>query len=127
MLEDEHDRIRRPPPRDNAPPPDGSSDPSAQTAPAGDTLTADSNLDQDQDPDEGAPKSRGSEAVERRIEKLIFELKESCAVDVMNGREFEAKKVRFHLPSIVAPPPLSSPTALVPPLPTRTPSLRDRR
>ena len=52
-------------------------------------------LSLDQDPDEDAPKSRGSEAVERRIEKIISELKESGAMDVMNEREFEAKKVSF--------------------------------
>ena len=56
----------------------------------------------DQDPDEDTPKSRGSEAVERRIEKLISELKESSAVDVMSEREFEAKKVKFHPLSVVA-------------------------
>lgn len=49
----------------------------------------------DQDSDEDAPKSRGSEAVERRIEKVILELKESGAVDVMNEKEFEARKVGF--------------------------------
>jgi len=60
------------------------------------------------DTDEDAPKSRGSEAVERRIEKLISELKESGAADVMSEREFEAKKVKFHPPSVIAcPPPLS--------------------
>jgi len=59
----------------------------------------------DQDPDEDAPKSRGSEAVEQRIEKLISELKESGAVDVMSEREFEAKKVKFHPLSVVACPP----------------------
>ena len=56
----------------------------------------------DQDPDEDAPKSRGSEAAERRIEKLISELKESGAVDVMSEREFEAKKVKFHPLSVIA-------------------------
>ena len=68
---------------------------------------ADSNPDQD--PDEDAPKSRGSEAVERRIEKVISELKESGAVDVMGEREFEATKVSFmHFPLSCTfhPPPL---------------------
>jgi len=113
LLEDEHDRIRRPPPRDDALPQGGALDPGAQPGPAQDTLMTDDSLDQD--PEEDAPKSRGSEAVERRIEKVISELRESGAVDVMNEREFEARKVRFHQLSIFAPPPLLSPTPIVPP------------
>ena len=106
LLEDEYDRIRRPPPRDYPLPQDGSLDPSTQLGSTEDMLMVDSSLDQD--PDEDAPKSRGSEAVERRIEKLISELKESGAADVMSEREFEAKKVKFHPPSVIAcPPPLS--------------------
>ena len=121
LLEDEYDRIRRPPPRDNAPPQDGALDSSAHPGSADDTLMADASLDQD--PDEDAPKSRGSEAVERRIEKVISELKESGAVDVMNERAFEAKKVQFHLLPIVASP-LPSPTYPVPLLlPLRVPIL----
>ena len=112
LLEDEYDRIRRPPPRDDPPPQDGALGPSAQSGPAEDALMIDSSLDQD--PEEDAPKSRGSEAVERRIEKAISDLKESGAVDVMNEREFEARKVRFHPLSIVVPPPPSSPTPLAP-------------
>ena len=111
LLEDEYDRIRRPPPRDDAPPQDGALDPSAQSGLAEDTLMTDDSLDQD--PEEDAPKSRGSEAVERRIEKVISDLKESGAVDVMNEKEFEARKVRFHPLSIVGPPP-SSPCPLLP-------------
>lgn len=49
----------------------------------------------DRDPDEDAPKSRGSEAVERRIEKVISELTEGGTVDMMSEREFEARKVSF--------------------------------
>ena len=100
LLEDEYDRIRRPPPRDDPHPQDGSFELPVQSGPTEDTL-----IDSlDQDPDEEGPKSRGSEAVERRIEKLISELKESDAVDVMNEREFEAKKVKFHPLSVVARP-----------------------
>jgi hypothetical protein len=104
LLEDECDRVRRSPPRDDAPPPDGTLEPDIQSGPTQDTLMANGSLDQD--PDEDAPKSRGSEAVERRIEKVISELKESTGVDVMNEKEFEAKKVKFHLLSILAYPPL---------------------
>ena len=107
LLEDEYDRIRRPPPRDDAPPQDGTLDPSAQSGPPEDTLMTGGSLDQD--PEEDAPKSRGSEAVERRIEKVISDLKESGAVDLMNEREFEARKVRFHPLSIIVSPPTSSP------------------
>jgi len=93
LLEDEYDRIRRPPPHDDAPPQDGALDLSAQSGPADDALMTDGSLGQD--PEEDAPKSRGSEAVERRIEKVISDLKESGAADVMNGGEFEARKVSF--------------------------------
>jgi hypothetical protein len=58
--------------------------------------------DLDQDPDEDAPKSRGSEAVEQRIEKVISELKGSGAVDVISEREFGVKKVKFHPLSVIA-------------------------
>ena len=104
LLEDEYDRVRRPPPRDDAPPQDGSLAPDAQSGPTEDTHMPDDSLDQD--PDEDAPKPRGSEAVERRIEKVISELRDSSAVDVMNEREFEAKKVKFHPPSVVVRPAL---------------------
>lgn len=100
LLEDEHDRVRRPPPRDYPPPQDDSAEPSVQPGPTEDTLMADSSLDQD--PDEDGPKSRGSEAVEQRIEKLISELKENGVADVMSEKEFEAKKVKFHPLSVFA-------------------------
>ena len=93
LLEDEYDRVRRPTPRDDVPSQNDPSDPAAPSGPTEDALMTDSSLDQD--PDEDAPKSRGSEAVERRIEKVISELKESGAVDAMNEKEFEAKKVSF--------------------------------
>ena len=93
LLEGEYDRIRRPPTRD-LPSQDGTSEPNIPPEPAEDTLMCDGSLDED--PDEDAPKSRGSEAVEQRIEKFISELKESDAVSVMSEREFEAKKVKFH-------------------------------
>lgn len=105
MLEDEHDRIRRAPLSEDAP---SQVDPSGtQPGPTDDTPMADGSLDHD--PDDDGPKSRGSEAVERRVEKIISELKASGAVDVMSEREFEAKKVRFtFLLSRASHPPLSS-------------------
>ena len=93
LLEDEYDRIRRPPPREDAPSQNDPSDPAAPSGPTDDTPMEDCSLEQD--PDEDGPKSRGSEAVERRIEKVTSELKESGAVGVMNEREFEAKKASF--------------------------------
>jgi hypothetical protein len=119
LLEDEYDRIRRPPSREDAPSQEGPLDPGAQSAPPDDTLMVDSNLDQDLDED--APKSRGSEAVERRIEKVISELKESGAVEVMNEREFESRKVKFHLLSIAARFPLSPLTPHAPLSPIHSP------
>ena len=93
LLEDEYDRIRRPPPREDTLSQNDSVDPAAQSGLTNDTPMADCSLDQDLDED--APKSRGSEAVERRIEKVISELRESSPVDVTNEREFEAKKASF--------------------------------
>lgn len=90
LLEDEYDRIRRPPSREDPPSQEGPSDPNAQSGTTGDTLMVEDGLDQDFDED--APKSRGSEAVERRIEKVISELKESGTVDAMSEKEFEARK-----------------------------------
>ena len=107
LLEEEYDRIRRPTTRD-PPPQDGSSEPNVPSEPPEDTLMGDGSLGED--PDEDAPKSRGSEAVEQRIEKVISELKESDAVGVMSEREFEAKKVKFHPLSDIAFP--HSPTPL---------------
>lgn len=69
LLEDEYDRIRRPPLREEAPSQKDSSDPAVQSAPTDDTLMVTNNLDQGLDED--APKSRGNEAVERHIEELI--------------------------------------------------------
>lgn len=106
-LEDEYDRIRRPPPREDAPSQNDSSDPAAQSGSMEDTLMTGSTPDQD--PDEDAPKSRGSEAVERHIEKVISELQESDVVNVMSERGFEAMKVsfiHFRLSRAFHPPPL---------------------
>ena len=114
LLEDEYDRIRRPPTRD-LPPQDGTSEPNVPPEPAEDTLMSDGSLDED--PDEDAPKSSGNEAVEQRIEKFISELKESDAVGVMREREFGAKKVKFHPLSAIACPTLLLPyTFHLPPI-----------
>lgn len=118
LLEDEYDRIRRPPPRDLLPQ-DGSSEPNVPSESTEDTLMGGGSLDQD--PNEDAPKSRGSEAVEQRIEKVISELKGSGAVEVMSEREFEAKKVKFHPSSVIAYP--HSPTLLHIPPPSNAPPL----
>ena len=112
LLEDEYNRVRRPPPRDDVPPQDGSLGSGAQSGLTEDAHMVDVSLDQD--PDEDAPKARGSEAAERRIKKVISELKESGAVDVMNEREFEANKVKFHPLLVVVLPPLFSLSPHVP-------------
>jgi hypothetical protein len=45
------------------------------------------------DDDDPEPKERGSEAVERRIEKVMTELRDRNLVDVNDDRAFEEKKV----------------------------------
>lgn len=46
--------------------------------------------------DEPEPKENGSEAVERRIEKVMSELRDQGLVDVNNEKEYEERKVRFY-------------------------------
>lgn len=51
----------------------------------------------EEDPEDPEPKERGTEAIERRIEKLVQELRESGAVDVNDEVEFGMRKVRLRL------------------------------
>lgn len=48
------------------------------------------------DDDDDEPKERGSDAVERRIEKVMSELQEQGIVDVNDDVAFQAKKVRIY-------------------------------
>lgn len=57
-----------------------------------DVTMADSQAPADDDDD---PKERGSEAVERRIEKVMSELQDQGVIDVNDDVVFQAKKVRF--------------------------------
>lgn len=57
----------------------------------------DVNGEVEEDPEDPEPKMRGTEAVEKRIEKVIQELQESGTVDVNDEVEFGIKKVRLHL------------------------------
>lgn len=43
---------------------------------------------------EPAPKERGSEAVERRINKIMLDIKEQGVIDTSDEKAFDAKKVR---------------------------------
>lgn len=58
-----------------------------------DVAMTDGQTPEDEDDDE--PKERGSDAVERRIEKIMSELQDQGAVDVNDDVAFQAKKVRL--------------------------------
>ncbi|CAA7259563.1 unnamed protein product [Cyclocybe aegerita] len=51
---------------------------------------------------EEEPKERGSEAVERRIEKIMAEMKDQGLVDTMDDKVYEAKKVVISLDMYLA-------------------------
>lgn len=60
-------------------------------APQEDASMGDSTGDVEDDPE---PREMGSEAVERRIEKVMADLQEQGAVDTSDERALEAKRVR---------------------------------
>lgn len=66
-------------------------------SPSQDVAMPDVNGEVEEDPEDPEPKMRGTEAVEKRIEKVIQELQESGTVDVNDEVEFGIKKVRLHL------------------------------
>lgn len=43
------------------------------------------------------PREKGAEAVERRVEKILADLREQGLVDPSNEKEYEEKKARFFL------------------------------
>ena len=55
----------------------------------------------DPDDDDPEPKEKGSDAVERRIEKVMSELCDQGLVDVHDEKAYEAKKVRLISMSIL--------------------------
>ena len=62
--------------------------------------TEDVSMTDDHGPDEGddydEPKERGSEAVERRIEKIMAEARDQGLVDANDEKAFQAMKVRLN-------------------------------
>lgn len=48
--------------------------------------------------DEEEPSERGSDAVERRAEKIMADLREQNLIDPNNENAYENKKVRSYLP-----------------------------
>ena len=48
---------------------------------------------EDDDDEESEPKERGSDAVERRIEKVMTDLREQGVIDVNDEKAYEEKKV----------------------------------
>lgn len=55
-------------------------------------MAAPEEVEEEPDPE---PRERGSEAVERRIEKIMADMREQGLVDVNNEKEYEEKKVSF--------------------------------
>ena len=51
------------------------------------------NHDADIDPDDPDPKERGSDAVDRRTEKVMGDLRDQNLVDIQNEKAYELKKV----------------------------------
>jgi hypothetical protein len=51
------------------------------------------NLDADIDPDDPDPKESGSDAVDRRTEKVMGDLRDQNLVDIHNEKAYELKKV----------------------------------
>lgn len=51
----------------------------------------------EEEDDDTEPKERGSDAVERRIEKCMADLRDQGLVDVNDEKVYEAKKVRTPL------------------------------
>lgn len=48
--------------------------------------------------DDAKPKENGSDAVERRIEKVMSEMRDRGLIDVNDDVAYEAKKVKLNLP-----------------------------
>lgn len=65
--------------------------------PSQDVAMPDADGEVEEDPEDPEPKMRGAEAVEKRIEKVVQELKESGTVDVNDEVEFGIRKVRLDL------------------------------
>jgi hypothetical protein len=51
-------------------------------------------LDEVNDPDDPDPREKGSEAIERRVEKIMHDLKEAGRIDDEDEKEYNNKKVR---------------------------------
>ncbi|TFK43085.1 hypothetical protein BDQ12DRAFT_674366 [Crucibulum laeve] len=65
----------------------------------GDSTMAPPDAEEEEDPD---PKERGTDAVERRIEKVMGEMREQGLVDVNDEKEYEAKKTVLALDMYIA-------------------------
>jgi hypothetical protein len=59
-------------------------------------------IDADNDPDDPEPKESGSDGIERRVEKVLGDLRDQHLVDALNGKAYELKKVAFSLRVCVA-------------------------
>lgn len=101
LLEEEHERVKKPlPPPEKKPEepladgavPDGV-DESDPAPPPEDTVMADAEPQEVEAEEYDEPKEKGSEAVERRIEKIIADLVESGSVDVNDETELEQRRV----------------------------------
>lgn len=73
----------------------GPDDASGQAEETGDAVMADGQVAEDSDLDD-TPPERGSDAVERRIEKIMLELREQGSIDLNDEKAVEARKVSPH-------------------------------
>ncbi|KAJ7718497.1 hypothetical protein DFH07DRAFT_860253, partial [Mycena maculata] len=61
------------------------------------TTDADVSMERGADEEEGEPRERGSDAVERRVEKVMADLRQQGLVDVNDDKAYEAKKLTLTL------------------------------
>lgn len=100
LLEEEYERVKRPLPEEKKViPTDGAEEGTNGSDTAAhheDAIMAEvePQLQTEAEPDDDSePKEKGSEAVERRIENIMNDLRESGTIDVNNEKELEEKRV----------------------------------
>jgi hypothetical protein len=99
LLEEEYERVRKPP-REKKVETDGATEEGANgSVPQEDTIMAEPPQRTDSDA-EDEPREKSGDVVERRIKKIMAELRESGTVDPDDEQEFDRRRVscRLHPP-----------------------------
>jgi hypothetical protein len=97
LLEEEHERVRKPP-REKKVETDVATEEGANgSVPLDDTVMAEPLQQIDSEAEDDEPKEKGSDAVERRIEKNMAELRESGTVDPDDEQEIDRRRVSYRL------------------------------